>query len=141
TTRGVGAQLGRVFDRSDAIPGIAEVAVISDALWKRRFGSDPHVLGTRIRIDNDMYSIIGVAPASFRHPGRGTETDVEVWAPAGRLGAAVLGQPGRRALVLEGGLRAAARRRSRSRASTRSPPRCAGSTWPTTRRRPAGRSA
>src|SRR5207247_57340 len=82
---GIGAQHGRVFDASDAIPGIAEVAVISDALWKRRFGADPNVLGKRIRIDNDMYSIIGVAPASFRHPARGTETDVDVWAPAGWL--------------------------------------------------------
>src|SRR6267142_3459381 len=85
TMLGVGAQFGRVFDRSDAIPGITEVAVISDALWKRRFGADPNVLGKRIRIDNDMYSIIGVAPVSFRHPGRGTQTDVDVWAPAGWL--------------------------------------------------------
>jgi len=74
---GVGAGLGRVFDTTDAQPGIAEVAVISDALWKRRFGADAHVLGKRIRIDNDMYSIIGVAPPAFRHPGRGTATDVE----------------------------------------------------------------
>jgi putative ABC transport system permease protein len=104
TMLGVGAQLGRVFDRSDAIPGIAEVAVISDALWKRRFGGDAHVLGTRIRIDNDMYSIIGVAPASFRHPDRGTETDVEVWAPAGWLASPFAAQPVRRAYVLQGGL-------------------------------------
>jgi putative ABC transport system permease protein len=61
--------IGRVFDASDAQPGITEVAVISDALWKRRFGADPAVLGQRIRIDNDMYSIIGVAPAAFRIPG------------------------------------------------------------------------
>jgi predicted permease len=103
TMLGVGAQVGRVFDRSDAIPGIAEVAVISDALWKRRFGSDAHVLGTRIRIDNDMYSIVGVAPPAFRHPGRGTETDVEVWAPAGWLASPFSPQPIRRAYVLQGG--------------------------------------
>src|SRR5262249_46231173 len=104
TMLGVGAQVGRVFDRSDAIPGIAEVAVISDALWKRRFGGDPHVLGTRIRIDNDMYSIIGVAPASFRHTGRGPETYVEVWAPAGWLASPFSPQPIRRAYVLQGGI-------------------------------------
>jgi len=39
----------------------------------------------RIGIDNDMYSIIGVAPASFRHPGRVNETDVDVWAPVAGL--------------------------------------------------------
>jgi hypothetical protein len=76
---GVVAQLGRVFDASDEQPGITEVAVISDALWQRRFGGDRQVLGKRIRIDNDMYSIIGVAPKAFRHPGRGTATDVEIW--------------------------------------------------------------
>ena len=101
---GIGAQVGRVFDASDAQPGIAEVAVISDALWRRRFGGDPNVLGKRIRIDNDMYSIIGVAPASFRHPGRGTETDVEVWAPAGWLASPFSPQPIRRAYLLQGGL-------------------------------------
>jgi predicted permease len=104
TMLAVGAQVGRVFDRSDAIPGIAEVAVISDALWKRRFGGDPHVLGTKIRIDNDMYSIIGVAPAAFRHPGRGTETDVEMWAPAGWLASPFPPTPIRRAYVLQGGI-------------------------------------
>jgi len=104
TMLGVGAQVGRVFDRHDAIPGIAEVAVISDALWKRRFGGDPHVLGTKIRIDNDMYAIIGVAPVSFRHPGRGTETDVEMWAPAGWLASPFPPTPIRRAYVLQGGI-------------------------------------
>ncbi len=94
---GVGAELGRVFDASDGQPGITEVAVISDALWQRRFGGDRHVLGKRIRIDNDMYSIIGVAPKMFRHPGRGTATDVEVWAPAGWLASPFPAQPIRRA--------------------------------------------
>jgi predicted permease len=101
---GVSAEVGRVFGAADAQPGITEVAVISDALWKRRFGADPQVLGKRIRIDNDMYSIIGVAPASFRHPGRGTETDVEVWAPAGWLASPFSPQPVRRAYVLQGGI-------------------------------------
>ena len=104
TMLGVGAQVGRVFDPSDAQPGIADVAVISDALWQRRFGADPHVLGTRIRVDNDMYSIIGVAPRPFRHPGRGTETDVDVWAPAGWLASPFPQQPIRRAHVLQGAI-------------------------------------
>src|SRR4051812_19304786 len=51
---GVGPAVGRVFTQADATPGISEVAVISHALWARRFGSDPNVLGKRIRIDNDM---------------------------------------------------------------------------------------
>src|SRR3954469_8532318 len=101
---GVGAQLGRVFGAADAQPGITEVAVISDGLWRRRFGSDPGVLGKRIRIDDDMYSIIGVAPKAFRHPARGTANDVDVWAPAGWLAPPFPVQPIRRAYVLQGGL-------------------------------------
>jgi predicted permease len=101
---GVGAQVGRVFSAADAQPGITEVAVISDALWQRRFGGDAHVLGKRIRIDNDMYSIIGVAPNAFRHPGRVTATDVEVWAPAGWLASPFPTQPIRRAYLLQGAL-------------------------------------
>src|SRR5262245_13034160 len=76
---GVGAQLGRVFDESDRIPGITEVAVISDGIWKRRFGSDPHVLGKRIRIDNATYSIIGRAPGHFRPAGSGVPARGPTW--------------------------------------------------------------
>ena len=104
TMLGVRPGLGRLFTAADGQPGITEVAVISDALWRRRFGSDPGVLGRRIRVDNDRYTIIGVAPASFRHPGRGTETAVEVWAPAGWLASPFPTQPVRRAYVLQGGL-------------------------------------
>lgn len=101
---GVGAALGRVFDDSDRQPGIAPVAVVSHALWIRRFGGDPGIVGTRVRIDNDLYSIIGVAPDWFRHPGQSTETDVEVWAPAGWLAAPFSSQPVRRAYALRGAI-------------------------------------
>ena len=101
---GVGAVVGRVFDMSDAQPGITDVVVISHALWKRRFGGDRNVLGKRVRVDNDTYSIIGVSPESFRHPGRGTETDVEVWAPAGWLASPFSAQPTRRARFLQGAI-------------------------------------
>ena len=80
---GVGAALGRTFSMRDEIPGIATVAVISDALWRRGFGADPQVLGRKLRIDEDVYEIIGVMPASFRHPTQTLETDIEVWAPSG----------------------------------------------------------
>ena len=75
-------QLGRVFVPEDNAPGISEVAVISDALWRRRFGASPAALGRKLRIDNDWYTIVGVLPPGFRHPGRSVLTDVDVWAPA-----------------------------------------------------------
>src|SRR5262245_4704212 len=101
---GVGAALGRVFVSSDAEPGIAPIAVISHALWIRRFGGEASVIGTRVRIDNDLYTIIGVAPEWFRHPGQSTETDVEMWAPSGWLAAPFSSQPVRRAYLLRGAI-------------------------------------
>ena len=80
---GVLPQLGRTFTSADFQPGIATVAVISDAVWRRGFGADPGVLGRRLRIDEDVYEIIGVMPDTFRHPSVTLETDVEVWAASG----------------------------------------------------------
>jgi predicted permease len=81
----LGAQpaLGRVFGPRDAVPGFTEAVVISDGLWKRQFGGDPHILGRRIRVDEDGYTIVGVMPPDFRHPGQTLAGDVELWAAAG----------------------------------------------------------
>jgi len=82
---GVDAALGRVFSPADEIPGITEIAVITDGLWKRRFGADRGVIGRRVRLDNDMFEIIGVLPAGFQHPGRGIDGAPQIFAPAGYL--------------------------------------------------------
>ncbi|NUR55649.1 MAG: FtsX-like permease family protein, partial [Acidobacteria bacterium] len=79
---GASPELGRLFGPEDNAPGITEVVVISDALWRRRFGASPTAIGRKLRIDNDWYTVVGVLPESFRHPGRSLLTDVEVWAPA-----------------------------------------------------------
>jgi predicted permease len=81
----LGAQpaLGRVYGPRDAQPGFTESVVISDGLWKRQFGGDPHILGRRIRVDEDAYTIVGVMPPDFRHPGQTLTGDVEFWAAAG----------------------------------------------------------
>ncbi|HET7217737.1 MAG TPA: ABC transporter permease, partial [Vicinamibacterales bacterium] len=101
---GVRAQLGRTFGPEDTHPGIAEVVVISDGLWKRRFGASHDVLGRKLRIDDDWYTIVGVAPESFRHPGRSLRTDVEMWAPAGFVAAPFLSPSPRGAYQLRGAL-------------------------------------
>jgi len=75
--------LGRVFNDGDYRPGFSEGAVISDSLWHKMFGADPHVLGQAIRLDTDLYTIIGVMPPEFRHPGRTLRQDVEIWVAAG----------------------------------------------------------
>jgi len=80
---GASAALGRVIEPSDAVPGFTEAAVISDGLWRRQFGADPHVVGRRILVDEDAYTIVGVMPPDFRHPGQGLTGDVEMWLAAG----------------------------------------------------------
>jgi putative ABC transport system permease protein len=101
---GVKAQVGRVFAPEDRRPGIAEVAVISDGWWQRHYGGDPHVIGKTLRLDDDLYTIIGVAPPGFRHPGRSIETDVEIWCPAGWIGPPFPTTPNRRAYFLRGAI-------------------------------------
>lgn len=97
---GVGAQLGRVYDASDYTTGIGSVAVISDAVWHRLFGGSPDVIGKSIRLDTDLYTIIGVAPRGFIHPGKTVSTDIDVWAPCGWVGPPFAPQSPRRAAFL-----------------------------------------
>src|SRR6185369_11700541 len=80
---GTSAQIGRVFGPGDEAQGFAEAIVISDRLWARGFGRDPGVLGRKMLLDNDPYTIVGVLPPEFRHPGGTVATDVEVWITAG----------------------------------------------------------
>ncbi len=80
---GTKAQLGRVYTERDSVPGFLEPVVISDGFWRSNFGSDPHIIGRKIHLDNDLYTIVGVMPAGFRHPGRTLNTDVDVWAATG----------------------------------------------------------
>ena len=80
---GTSAHIGRVFGPGDDVPGFAEAIVISDSLWARGFGRDPGVLGRKIQLDNDPYTIVGVLPPGFRHPGRAGATDIEVWTAVG----------------------------------------------------------
>jgi len=83
---GAKPQFGRVYTAQDAVPGFLEPVVISDGFWRSNYGSDPKILGRKMRLDNDLYTIVGVMPAGFRHPGPTLDTDVEVWAATGFSG-------------------------------------------------------
>jgi predicted permease len=97
---GVKPQLGRSFDPGDQTPGFTLEGLISDGLWKRAFGGDPGILGKSLRLDNDLYRVIGVMPAGFHDPGRTTEErNVEIWLASGFAAApAPLPQRGSRIL-------------------------------------------
>src|SRR6204780_4450293 len=84
---GVDAQLGRTFDPHDATPGFNLEAVISDEVWRREFGADPHIVGKALRLDNDVYHVVGVMPRGFRDLGSTSEErKTETWLAAGMAG-------------------------------------------------------
>ena len=80
---GVPLAHGRIFDAGDDTPGVANVAVVSDRFWRRKLNADPGAIGRTVVIDEDPILIVGVMPPHFRHPGRSSQNDVEVWSPAG----------------------------------------------------------
>ena len=84
---GTEAQLGRTFNPHDATPGFTLEAVISDGVWRREFGADPHIVGKILRLDNDDYHVVGVMPRGFRDLGpTREEQNTEVWLAAGMAG-------------------------------------------------------
>jgi len=101
---GAQAQLGRVFGPEEQqAKGFAEGVVISDRLWKRLYGSDPNILGRKVYADTDLYTIIGVMPPAFRHPGKTLRNEVDMWATAG-FSANPFGPPVRAARMLPGAI-------------------------------------
>ena len=77
---GVKPQYGRLFIPQDEQAGHEPVVVVSNALWQRRFGSDPSLVGKPITLDGKNYTVAGVAPAGFQYPDK-----TELWVPPLKL--------------------------------------------------------
>jgi len=76
STLGVDPELGRGFTAEDGRSGAPNVALISDGLWKRRFGEAPDVVGRALIVDGVPFTVVGVMPAGFRFL-----TGAEFWRP------------------------------------------------------------
>jgi putative ABC transport system permease protein len=76
TTLGVQPLRGRFFLPEEDKPGAANVVVVSENFWQRRYGRDEKVLQQALTLDNKPYSIVGVMPNSFRFPG-----EFDLWLP------------------------------------------------------------
>ena len=76
--RVLGAQplVGSLFDATDEIDK-PSVIVLSESLWRQRFGRDPHALGQIVRLDNAPHTIVGVLPDDLAFPDRRTRA----WVP------------------------------------------------------------
>jgi putative ABC transport system permease protein len=75
---GVAPALGRDFLASDDRLKGPDVAVISDGLWRRRFGADPSVVGRQVALDDKPYTVVGVMPAGFENV---LAPSAELWSP------------------------------------------------------------
>jgi putative ABC transport system permease protein len=74
--------LGRAFTPDEDRPGAERVALLGEGLWLRRFGADPGVLGRRLVLDGEPYTVVGVLPDALHSTFRTTE----IWTSLGRLG-------------------------------------------------------
>ena len=80
STLGVEAVRGRTFTaEEDKVKGANPVAVLSYGLWQKRFGGDPNVIGTSVKLKQQPFTIIGVAPGRFTGTDLGRAPDI--WVP------------------------------------------------------------
>ena len=66
---------GRTFLPGEGKQALRHVALLNEALWRSRFGSDPHILGKSVRLDNDAFTVVGIMPANLRYPA------ADIWIP------------------------------------------------------------
>jgi putative ABC transport system permease protein len=75
-TLGTNSFRGRTFSSQDYQPGNERVVVVSYGLWQRRFGSDQNLVGQKLTLNGQPYTVIGIMPREFQFP-----PDREIWAP------------------------------------------------------------
>ena len=81
---GVNPIIGHNFEGKEDQLGAARVALISEGLWKRKFGGDPDIVGKSIRLDSNLYTITGVIPATFHYQSNNYRSKAEVYIPLGQ---------------------------------------------------------
>jgi predicted permease len=68
--------IGRVYTPQEDLPGAAHVVVISNGLWRSRYGADPEIIGKTVELSGDSYQVVGVLAASFK-----SDPAADVWLP------------------------------------------------------------
>jgi predicted permease len=74
---GVAPSIGRSFGEEEGTKGKEDVIILSDALWRQNYGSDPSVIGRKVRMDGKEQTVIGVMPADFRFG----QSKARLWTP------------------------------------------------------------
>src|SRR4029077_4035599 len=73
---GGSAEKGRLLSDEGEKSGEKFIAVISGKLWRTRFAGDPEILGRKLILDRQIYTVVGVAAGNFRYPEH-----AEIWVP------------------------------------------------------------
>ena len=81
---GVRPVLGRLFTEQEDHSGGAPVALISEGLWKRKFGGSPDVLGKPAELNGTVYTIVGVIPGNFHFRNNNFYEDKDLYVPIGQ---------------------------------------------------------
>ncbi len=66
---GIRPARGREFTTNDELPGNARIVMLSDRVWRNRFASDPNIIGRKIMLDSQPFTVAGVMPPDTEHPG------------------------------------------------------------------------
>jgi putative ABC transport system permease protein len=84
-TIGIAPALGRAFTEAEDQPGAARrVVILTDSLWRRRFGGDPQVVGKPVTINGNPFVVVGVMPADFEDlVGQRMYDGAQMWVPLG----------------------------------------------------------
>src|SRR5262249_55430054 len=75
TTLGVQPAMGRTFEQSEELPNGHKAALLTDAVWRNHFRSQPDIVGQNIALDGVPHEVVGVLPPSFVMP-LGVPTDI-----------------------------------------------------------------
>jgi putative ABC transport system permease protein len=75
---GVSPTLGRDFESADDQLNGPRVAILSDALWRRRFAGDKTIVGRQVTLDDDSFTVIGVMPSAFDNV---LAPSADLWSP------------------------------------------------------------
>lgn len=83
---GLKPELGREFDETAEIPGSGSQVILSDRLWRTRFAGSEQIVGKKVTLDMQPYTVVGVMPPGTQHPGNEYHAlaygeSVDVWRP------------------------------------------------------------
>jgi predicted permease len=83
-TLGVEPLMGRTFSSEDDRPGAPGTVLLSHSFWKRRYASDPAIVGKTIWLDAQPFAVIGVLPESFMYLSKMVGDPIQAWTPLNR---------------------------------------------------------